>query len=362
VPGESGTRDPEQRGKWFSPFAGPMNPVRRLPMLVSRQTHTRRAFTLIELLVVIFIIGLLIALLLPAVQLTREAARLAQCRNNLRQIGIALHNYASSNGVFPPGWDARIPAGIADNDNFYAPPGGWGWGAKLLGFLDQNPLAGGIAPGEHPDSLECSTIASTSLRVFLCPSAPPDGPVPVTLEDMTGQTQINTLYFARSNYVGSAGTRNPAFFPQSCGGIFSRNSAIRAADISDGMASTLLVGERSPDLSDAIWSGGYSPADNCTGRSWAMRVCDLPGSSWILSYTGPSPLTPFNGNIPFDPRTQVPNDPQPGPSGYRSWHPGGCNFLFCDGSVHFVKQTITPSAFSVLATRAGGEVIGSDQY
>ena len=260
------------------------------------------------------------------------------------------------------GGTRAIPAGIADDDSFYSPPGSWGWGSRLLGFLEQNPLAGSIPLGKYPDTPESSTVASTTLAVFLCPSSPPGGPVPVTIEDLTEQHPTYTVYLARSNYVGSAGTKNPAFFPQSCGGVFSRNSAVTAASVSDGMSSTLLVGERSRDLSDATWTGGFSTVDNCTGPSWPVRVCDLPGSSWILSYTGPSPSTPFNGNIPPDPRTQVPNDRQPGPSGYRSLHPGGCNFLFCDGSVRFVKETITAPTFAALATRAGGELIGADQY
>ena len=195
-------------------------------MRACHPTRPRRAFTLLELLVVILIIALLIALLLPAVQASREAARRAQCANNLRQIGIALQNYSSAFGVFPPGWDAHIPAGIADNDSFYAPPGSWGWGSRLLGFLEQNPLAGNIPLGKYPDTLDSSTVASTTLAVFLCPSSPPGGPIPVTIDDLTEQHPTYTVYLARSNYVGSAGTKNPAFFPQSCGGIFSRNSAV----------------------------------------------------------------------------------------------------------------------------------------
>ena len=97
---------------------------------------------------------------------------------------------------------------------------------------------------------------------------------------------------APSNYVSSAGTKNPAYFPRSCGGNFFRNSAVTAASISQGMSSTLMVGERSRDLSDANWPGGAS-ANNCTGPSWPVQVCDPAGTSWILSHTGPEPETPF---------------------------------------------------------------------
>jgi prepilin-type N-terminal cleavage/methylation domain-containing protein/prepilin-type processing-associated H-X9-DG protein len=327
-----------------------------------RSPAFRRAFTLIELLVVILIIGLLVALLLPAVQSSREAARRTQCANNLRQIGIALQNYSATLGVFPPGWNAAIPAGVQDTDNWWVPAGGnWSWAAKLLGYLEQNPLTGSVL-GSYVVSGETATVASTTLAVFLCPSAPPGGPISFTLEDPSEEDPPFTFSIAQSNYVASAGTKNPAYFPRTCGGIFFRNSAVAATGISDGMSSTLMVGERSRDLSIATWPGGALLGDNCTGPSWPVQVCDPAGTSWILSHTGPEPATPFLPGVPPDPRVQVPNDHQPGPSGYRSLHPGGCNFLFCDGSVRFVKETVSPTAFAALATRAGGEVVGADQY
>jgi prepilin-type N-terminal cleavage/methylation domain-containing protein/prepilin-type processing-associated H-X9-DG protein len=322
-----------------------------------------RAFTLIELLVVILIIGLLMALLLPAVQSAREAARRTQCANNLRQIGIALQNYTSAFSVFPPGWDAAIPAGAEDGDNFYVPPMSWGWGARLLGFLEQNPLAEDVRRlGDYFVSAPSSTVASTTLAVFLCPSSPRGTPISFTIEDPSEEDEPFHFVVAPSNFVGSAGTKDPNYFPRSCGGIFFRNSNVAAAGINDGMSSTMMIGERSRDLSDATWPGGYFGSNNCTGPSWPVQLCDPAGTSWIVSHTGPEPATPYLPGVPPDPRIQVPNDRQPGPSGYRSLHPGGCNFLFCDGSVRFVKETVSPPTFAALATRAGSEVIGADQY
>jgi prepilin-type processing-associated H-X9-DG protein/prepilin-type N-terminal cleavage/methylation domain-containing protein len=307
----------------------------------------RRAFTLIELLVVVLLVGLLIALLLPAVQASREASRRLQCINNLRQIGLALENYSSVVGVYPPGWLSSDPG--------FGPPI-WGWGARLLLFLEQNPLAEGDLLGKHFATRETATVQLTTLAVFLCPSSPRSGLV----DRQEDRFDFMFARFAPSNYVGSAGDKNPFDFPQTCGGIFFENSAVAAANIPDGMSSTLLVGERSRDLSDATWSGGFL-ARNCTGPSWPVQVCDDALLSFTLSSAGPPTSSAFRGGT-LDPRIQVPNDRQPGPSGYRSLHPGGCNFLFCDGSVRFLKETVNPPIFAALSTRARGEVVGGDQY
>jgi RNA polymerase sigma factor (sigma-70 family) len=307
-----------------------------------------RAFTLIELLVLVLVIGLLIALLLPAVQASREAARRAQCMNNLRQIGLALENYSSVAGVYPPGWIDRLPG--------FGPPL-WGWGARLLDFLEQSPLVAGDLLQQWFATQATATVQTTRLAVFLCPSSPGGGLVEIPVG---GLAPFGFTQFAPSNYVGSAGNKNPYDFPKTCGGVFFENSAVAAASIGDGMSATLLVGERSRDLSNATWSGGVL-ASNCTGPSWPVQVCDDATLSFTLSNAGPA-TSVYAGGPTVDPRIHVPNDRQPGPDGYRSLHPGGCNFLFCDGSVRFVKETVNPPIFAALATRAGGEVVGGDQY
>ena len=137
-------------------------------MRESDSSRSRRAFTLIELLVVVLIIGLLIALLLPAVQASREAARRTQCLNNLRQIGVALHNYSAVVGVYPPGW--------IDSEPGFGPPL-WGWGARLLEFLEQRPLVAGDLMAQHFATQATATVQMTTLAVFLCPSSPGNGPV-----------------------------------------------------------------------------------------------------------------------------------------------------------------------------------------
>jgi prepilin-type processing-associated H-X9-DG protein len=138
--------------------------------------------------------------------------------------------------------------------------------------------------------------------------------------------------------------------------VFFRNGAIRMADITDGSSSTLLVGERSSNLSNATWVSGTA-GQNCTRPGWALKQCVPNTFSLILSHTGPSPADPGRG-LPADTRVQPPSAPDAGPDGYWARHPGGCNFLLCDGSVRFVKSTISPAVFSGLATRAGAEPVG----
>ncbi len=281
------------------------SPATRQSLLVSLKTLTerfpvgefdpprsRRAFTLIELLVVFFIIGLLIALLLPAVQSSREAARRTQCLNNLRQIGLALENYSSVFGVYPPGW-------IESGPGLDIPH--WGWGARLLGFLEQSPLVAGDLLGKWFATQETATVQLTTLAVFLCPSSPGSGPVEIPVG---GLAPFGFTQFAPSNYVGSAGNKNPYDFPKTCGGVFFWNSAVAAANITDGMSSTLLVGERSRDLSNATWSGGVL-ANNCTAPSWPVQVCDIAILSFTLSNAGPA-TSVFAGGLLSTPESRSP--------------------------------------------------------
>lgn len=155
-----------------------------------------RAFTLIELLVVVFIVGILIALLLPAVQTAREASRRAQCLNNLRQIGLALENYSSVAGVYPPGW--------IDPRGGFGPPL-WHWGARLLGFLEQSPIVAGDLLAQYFATRATATVQTTTLAVFLCPSSPRGGLIE---RSVGGLGPFGFAQFAPSNYVGPVRERD----------------------------------------------------------------------------------------------------------------------------------------------------------
>ncbi len=372
--------------------------------------HLRRArtpaqgFTLIELLVVIAIIAVLIALLLPAVQSAREAARRAQCVNNLKQIGLGLFNYENAIGAFPPGYIDRQNNPIFTPDLDMGP--GWGWAAMLLPYVEQQPLYNsinfslGITVTSNPATAANSTAVVTSLGVFQCPS---DGynPQPVILYDSTFTNPIATV--AHTNYAATCGweecfvnaTGNPTQFylntsdPNdqdgdptdgivgsgiTCGfgqsgiGIFWRNSNTRIPSITDGTSNTVAVGERCTAHSPTTWVGAVTGA-RCP--AWMATL------GWTTPNTPPS-QAPNTGNgtaydnADFDEAlclghgnaTHKPNsdDPVFDPDTYWAMHPGGCNFLFADGSVHFLKSSMNPGAYQYLMTRAGGEIISSDSY
>ncbi len=311
-------------------------------MPTSKLSCSRRGFTLIELLVVISIIGLLIALLLPAVQAAREAARRMQCSNNLKQIGLGMHNYHSTHDVFPPGYLSATPTGGVETGP------GWGWGTMLLTAIEQSPLYNATnfsLPITDPGS---STVRSTRLSVYLCPSSPDLGPI--TLNDAGGKALVVGL--AASQYIASAGQFEVADSPARNNGAFYRGSRVGVRDVTDGTSQTLMTGERSRNVADATWVGAVPAAVVATNPRWPVR--DAADSNvMVLGHTGPSP-----NQLWID----VPNYKAAGADDFWSLHPGGCNFLFCDGSVRFVKETINPRIFSFLSTRAGGEVVGSDQF
>ena len=287
----------------------------------------RVGFTLIELLVVIAIISVLIALLLPAVQQAREAARRTQCLNHLKQVGLALHNYHDVHGRFPPGW-------VSSDSN------GFSWMARILPQLDQGNLFQKINFAEASHSNPANlTVIQTALKVFRCPTD--DGPDRYFQNSsITGRSVADQ---AVSNYVGNSGTlcfpnNTTVHFPTD--GAFFRNSGISMRDIVDGTSNTFLVGERrwarSPvasNFGDAYWA--------TTSDDWIQDVLATAG---------------VNLNSPtFSAR-------------FSSRHTGGANFLFADGSVRFVGDALdsvegatTPTTMGVyqrLASIKDGQPVG----
>jgi prepilin-type processing-associated H-X9-DG protein len=315
---------------------------------------------LIELLVVIAIIAIVIALLLPAVQAAREAARRLQCQNHLKQIGLAMHAYHDVWQAFPPAYlTGPVPAGPGLDS-------GWAWGTLILPYLEQRPVYDaanfdfnfGSANTEDSHGflglLANRTVMRTSISTFLCPSAE-GGEGPLSLGYDSG-----TVIGAPGQYIASAGWMDSSVLPITGTGVFYPNSRVSIGDVSDGASATVMIGERSRNLTDVAWSGilGLAPQlPLCTKQGWPVKSC--VGIVFLLmGRTGPASDI-VSGSIPGG---NTPNDPAAGADGFWSRHPGGCQFLLCDGSVRFTKETLAPQVFRALASRAGGEVIGADQY
>jgi len=310
----------------------------------------RAAFTLIELLVVIAIISLLIALLLPAVQQAREAARRTQCRNHLKQIGLALHNYHDNHNTFPPGetFSSAVPMDLS----------AWSWSVMILPFLDQSPLYNQLQPNSpnplstalvNPTSL---ALLRTSLAVYQCPTDP--GSLVNTDRPLLPPSNITV---GKSNYVGSHGVTRGT--PGD--GIFDHNSRRGLRDVTDGASQTILVGERS--AADTAGSG--------SSRASVWAGITNPGSTCTANDDGPFVIL---GNATFRMQSGRPLEPgliTPCPMvTYSSLHEGGAHFLLCDGSVRFVSENVdafigTPitdttqwGVFQKLARRDDGQIVG----
>ncbi len=316
----------------------------------------RRAFTLIELLVVIAIIAVMIALLLPAVQAAREAARRSQCTNNLKQIGLALHNYHDAIGAFPPGWISRPDPATGENTG-----PGWGWAAMVLPQIEQGSTSNAINFGLPIEAPANSTARLTGIGTFACPSDASFVPQFTVVDDSTSSTSLGhpICDVASSNYVGCFGKGDPSsLYPFSPAddppgrddgeGLFFRNRSVRIAEIRDGTSQTLAVGEKSQNLARATWTGAV------TGS--AVPITELQAEGGLMPETGDALVAAHTGEL------DGPNSRPAHADQFWSRHPGGALFGFADGSVRFLKEKRPIATFRALATRKGGEVVSADAY
>lgn len=282
---------------------------------------------------------MLVALLLPAVQSAREASRRSRCISNLKQVGVALHNYQAARGSLPAGYISSFTSDGTDTGP------GWGWGASLLGQLEENSLRMQLQwslPIEDPAN---AAGRIQSVAVYLCPSdATP--PVWSARQAPDGSTNLGATIcdVASANYVGVFGTTEPGIDGD---GLFFRNSQIRFQDITDGTSHTLAIGERSHLLGEATWVGSV------TGAALAPGPGDTDGIGVFEVESGSSMVLGHVGEL------KAPGDPTGDVNMFYSLHPGGVNFLFADGHVSFLETTLDYTTFKALATRAGGEAISN---
>jgi len=297
-----------------------------------------RGFTLIELLVVIAIIAILIALLLPAVQQAREAARRSECRNKLKQIGLALHNYHDTHRVFPPNHDLNTSTS-----------NGWSHRVMLLPFLDQAALYNTIDFNGHPSSPGANLAAvKTPMPIFACPSEPSTLTVSgdARLRDnwgwpfcggSLGPCDQNNIAVTSYKGMGGMSRGNAADGPD---GMFQQLNVrpIRMRDLTDGSTNVLAVGELSPSWTTwNTWAPTHAEMVVAKPINWIKTQFDTPSAKWAVQ-----PGTHLWENV----------------QSASSFHVGGCHFLLADGSVHFLSENMDLTTYQDLADFDDGQPTG----
>ena len=292
-----------------------------------RPSTLRRAFTLIELLVVIAIIAILVGLALPAIQHAREAARRTQCKNNLKQFGLALHVYHESHETFPPGW-----YGLTGGQPDISGMNGWGWGAHILPELEQTALAERLNFDVKVGDPLNATTRMQGLAVFRCPSdvAPEHWTV------VAAGTTNPLVDVASASYAGVFGKDNlescnglPPGMPCTSNGAFFLNSHVRFADVKDGLTTTMFIGEHQTRIA-ANWF-----------YTWAGVIAG--GDNPIVRILGDTDVTPNHDSVHI--------------GEFASYHSGGAQFTMGDGSVHFINSNIDLGIYRSLTSLDGHETV-----
>jgi prepilin-type N-terminal cleavage/methylation domain-containing protein/prepilin-type processing-associated H-X9-DG protein len=356
-----------------------------------RQASCRhcRGFTLVELLVVIAIIGVLVGLLLPAVQQAREAARRMSCSNNLKQLGLAIHNYESVLRVFPSAYitNTRIDGsayGVSFADQYRNGPPGWAWGTLILPYMEQQNLYQQMRLDLPCWATENAAAVRTKVKAFLCPSSVAGGNngFEVQKEGADRRQGIpirrsdgSTVFFAHSHYVTNAGIHQPwgrdtaycfdydmpepvaanAGAEARIDGPFYANSRTTIARVSDGLSNTIFLGEHGSILSNKTWVGvvpGAVTPPRLDLRPWAS---ENNGAGCLVGiHSGPD--THDHPQVII----HAPNNPFGHTDEMWGEHGAGCNVLMGDGSVRYFSAFVNPLTWVAVSTRDGGEATSGE--